>query len=61
MASCDILWCFANSANDIGVSVWKFECIIKLCSIDSRNDPSPKGEVVCDKVELEISYKTYVS
>ena len=38
-----------------------FQIIIKSWSIESRNDPSPKSEVVHEtKFSLKISYSTHV-
>ena len=37
-----------------------FQIIIMSCSVDSRNDPSPKSEVVHEtKFSLKISYSTH--
>ena len=37
-----------------------FQIPIKSCSIESRNDPSPKSEVVHEtKFSLKISYSTH--
>ena len=38
-----------------------FQILIKSCCIESRNDPSPKTEVVGEtKFSLKISYSTHV-
>ena len=38
-----------------------FQFLIKSYSIESRNDPSPKSEVVHEtKLSLKISYSTHV-
>ena len=38
-----------------------FQILIKSCFIESRNDPSPKSEVVHEtKFSLKISYSTHV-
>ena len=37
------------------------QILMKSCSIESRNDPSPKNEVVHEtKFSLKISYSTHV-
>ena len=39
-----------------------FQILIKLCSIESRNEPSPKSEVVHEaKFSLQISYSSPMS
>ena len=44
------------------LTVSDFQILIKLCSIESRNDPSPKSEVVHEtKFSLKISYSTHAS
>ena len=41
------------------LTVSDFQILIKSCSIESRNDPSPKSEVVHEtKFSLKISYST---
>ena len=41
-------------------TVSDFQILIKSCSIESRNDPSPKNEVVHEtKFSLKISYSTH--
>ena len=41
-------------------NVSDFQILIKGCSIESRNDPSPKSEVVHEtKFSLKISYSTH--
>ena len=43
------------------LTVLDFHILIKSCSIESRNDPSPKSEVVHEtKFSLKISYSTHV-
>ena len=43
------------------LTVSDFQILIKSCSIESRNDPSPKSEVVHQtKFSLKISYSTHV-
>ena len=43
------------------LTVLGFQILIKSCCIESRNDPSPKSEVVREtKVNLKISYSTDV-
>ena len=43
------------------LTVSDFQILIKSCSIESRNDPSPKSEVVHEtKFSLKISYSTHV-
>ena len=42
------------------LKVSDFQIFIKSCSIESRNDPSPKSEVVHEKkFSLKISYSTH--
>ena len=42
------------------LTVSDFQILIKSCSIKSRNDPSPKSEVVHEtKFSLKISYSTH--
>ena len=42
------------------LKVSDFQIPIKSCSIESRNDPSPKSEVVHEtKFSLKISYSTH--
>ena len=42
------------------LTVSDFQILIKSCSIESRNDPSPKSEVVHEtKLSLKISYSTH--
>ena len=42
------------------LTVLDFQILIKSCSIESRNDPSPKSEVVHEtKFSLKISYSTH--
>ena len=42
------------------LKVSDFQILIKSCSIESRNDPSPKSEVVHKtKFSLKISYSTH--
>ena len=42
------------------LAVSDFQILIKSCSIESRNDPSPKSEVVHEtKFSLKISYSTH--
>ena len=42
------------------LKVSNFQILIKSCSIESRNDPSPKSEVVHEtKFSLKISYSTH--
>ena len=42
------------------LTVSDFHILIKSCSIESRNDPSPKSEVVHEtKFSLKISYSTH--
>ena len=42
------------------LKVSDFQIIIKSCSIESRNDPSPKSELVHEtKFSLKISYSTH--
>ena len=42
------------------LAVSNFQILIKSCSIESRNDPSPKSEMVYEtKFSLKISYSTY--
>ena len=42
------------------LTVSDFQILIKSCSIESRNDPSPKSEVVHEtKFSLKISYSTH--
>ena len=42
------------------MTVSDFQILIKSCSIESRNDPSPKSEVVHEtKFSLKISYSTH--
>ena len=42
------------------LKVSDFQILIKSCSIESRNDPSPKSEVVHEtKFSLKISYSTH--
>ena len=42
------------------LKVSDFQILIKSCSIESRNDPSPKSEVVHEtKISLKISYSTH--
>ena len=42
------------------LTVSDFQILIKSCSIESRNDPSPKSEVVHEtKISLNISYSTH--
>ena len=43
------------------LKVSDFQILIKSCSFESRNDPSPKNEVVHEtKFSLKISYSTHV-
>ena len=43
------------------LTVSDFQILIKSCSIESRNDQSPKSEVVHEaKFHLKISYSTHV-
>ena len=43
------------------MTVLDFQILIKSCSNESRNDPSPKSEVVHEtKFSLKISYSTHV-
>ena len=43
------------------LTVSDFQIIIKSCSIESRNDPSPKCEVVYGrKFSLKIPYPTHI-
>ena len=43
------------------LTVSGFQILIKSCSIEIRNDPSPKNEVVHEtKFSLNISYSTHV-
>ena len=43
------------------LTVSDFQILIKTCSIESRNDPSPKSEVVHEtKFCLKISYSTNI-
>ena len=43
------------------LTVLDFQFLIKSCSIESRNDPSPKSEVVHEtKFSLKLSYSTHV-
>ena len=43
------------------LTVSDFEILIKLCSVESRNDPSPISEGVHEtKFSLKISYSTHV-
>ena len=42
------------------LSVSDFQILIKSCFVESRNDPSPKSEVVHEtKFSLKISYSTH--
>ena len=42
------------------LTVSDFQILIKSCSTESRNDPSPKSEVVHEtKFSLKISYSTH--
>ena len=42
------------------MTVSEFQILIKSCFIESRNDPSPKSEVVHEtKFSLKISYSTH--
>ena len=42
------------------LTVSDFQILIKSCTIESRNDPSPKSEVVHEtKFILQISYATH--
>ena len=42
------------------MKVLDFQILIKACSIESRNDPSPKNEVVHEtKFSLKISHSTH--
>ena len=42
------------------LTVSDFQILIKSCSIESRNDPSPEREVVHEtKFSLKISYSTH--
>ena len=42
------------------LTVSDFQILIKSCSVESRNDPSPKNEVVHEtKFSLKISYSTH--
>ena len=42
------------------LTVSDIQILIKSCSIESRNDPSPKSEVVHEtKFSLKISYSTH--
>ena len=42
------------------LTVSDFQILIKSCSTESRNDPSPKNEVVHEtKFSLKISYSTH--
>ena len=42
------------------LTVSDFQILIRSCSIESRNDPSPKSEVVHEtKFSLMISYSTH--
>ena len=42
------------------LTVSDYQILIKSCSIESRNDPSPKSEVVHEtKFSLKISYSTH--
>ena len=42
------------------LKVSDFQILIKSCSIESRNDPSPKSEMVHEtKFSLKISYSTH--
>ena len=42
------------------LTVSDFQILIKSCSVESRNDPSPKSEVVHEtKFILKISYSTH--
>ena len=44
------------------LTVSDFQILIQSCSIESRNDPSPKSEVVHEtKFSLKISYSTHFS
>ena len=44
------------------LTVLDFQILIKSCSIESRNDPSPKSKVVHEtKFSLKISYLTHGS
>ena len=46
------VWCWSNYVKQACVDSFRFSC-----SIESRNDPSPKGEVVHEtKFSLKISY-----
>ena len=43
------------------LTISDFQTLIKSCSIESRNDPSPKSEVGHEtKFSLKISYPTHV-
>ena len=43
------------------LTISDFQILIKSCSIESRNDPSPKSEVVHEtKFSLKISHSTHV-
>ena len=43
------------------VTVSDFQILMKSCTIESRNDSSPKSEVVHEtKFSLKISYSTHV-
>ena len=53
-----IQWPIELSRHVLKVS--DFQILIKSCSIESRNDPSPKSEVVHEtKFSLKISYSTH--
>ena len=42
------------------LTVSDFQILVKSCSIESRNDPSPKSEVVHEtKFSIKISYSTH--
>ena len=54
------VWCWSNWAKQACLRVSDFQFIIKSCSIEYRNDPSPKSEVVHEtKFSLKISYSTH--
>ena len=61
----DTLEVFVNNTNltflcRVVLTVSDFQILIKSCSIESRNDPSPKSEVVHEtKFSLKISYSTH--
>ena len=51
---------FVNRTNRHVLTVSDFQILIKSCSIESRNDPSPKSKVVYEtKFSLKISYSTH--